>query len=403
MAKRLIVCSDGTWNRPDQRMEGAPRPADEVDDGDEICPTNVVKMWRAIEPVAPDGVRQVKFYDEGVGTEGTWLQRIMGGVSGRGLEKNILDGYRSLMHTYEPGDEIFLFGFSRGAYTVRSLAGMLRNSGLLQKSNTERLQAAFDLYRREDAPPDSEVATSFRNAYSHEVDIKFLGVWDTVGALGIPPLGLGRFIGALGRFLSRRHQFHDVELSGSVKHGYHALAIDERRAPFEPSIWKPKLEEGEELATATPKPNQVVEQVWFAGYHSDVGGGNENPGLSDVALEWMMQKAASIGLELSGEHVWDKNKMDPNHAGPVHDSMTGFYERIGTFVRSLGTMWPVTEFVHRAAKTRYDVDPPVYKLQNLTDYLDIKGHKIAEPDDSHMPPPPAPAEESVPEHISADR
>ncbi len=389
MAKRLIVCSDGTWNRPDQRSGG------------EYRPSNVVKMWRAIEPVAPNGVRQIKFYDEGVGTEGNRLQRIIGGVSGLGLEKNILDGYRFLMHTYEPGDEILLFGFSRGAYTVRSLAGMLRNCGLLQKSNAERLQAAFELYRREDAPPDSEVATSFRNAYSHEVDIKFLGVWDTVGALGIPPLGLGRFIGALGRFLNRHHKFHDVELSGFVKHGYHALAIDERRAPFEPSIWARKSEDGQPLPDAPVKPGQVVEQVWFAGYHSDVGGGTKDAGLADVALEWMMQKAAPIGLAFSEKYVEDE--VDPNHAGLAHDSRTGFYERVGTFVRRLGTTWPVTEFVHRAAKTRYDVDPPVYKPRNLKVYLDGDDPKIAEPDDSHMPSPPAPAGETVPEHISADR
>ena len=390
MAKRLIVCSDGTWNRPDQRSGGA------------IRPTNVVKVWRAIERFALGEVRQVKFYDEGVGTEGNFIQRLIGGASGRGLNKNILDGYRFLMHTYEPGDEIFLFGFSRGAYTVRSLAGMLRNSGLLHKSNAERLRAAFDLYRREDAPPDSAVATSFRDAYAHEVDIKFLGVWDTVGALGIPPLGLGRFIGILGRFLNRRHEFHDVELSGSVKHGYHALAIDERRAPFEPAIWKPKLpklKDGEQLAAATPKPGQVVEQVWFAGYHSDVGGGNEDAGLSDLALKWMMEKAKPW---LAFDEQYIKDEIDPKHAGPAHDSRTGFYERIGTFVRSVGTTWPVIEAAHRAAKDRYDADSPVYKPQNLTDYLGIKGHKIAESDDSHMPAPPASAGERVPDDLSVN-
>ena len=188
---------------------------------------------------------------------------------------------------------------------------------------------------------------------------------------------------------------------GAVKPGLQAVASDERRAPFEPAIWKPKLpklKEGEELATATPKPSQVIEQVWFAGYHSDVGGGTDDPGLSDVALEWMMQRAASIGLEFSGEYV--EKKLHPDHAGPTRESRTGFYERIGTFVRSLGTTWPVTEFVHRAVKTRYDVDPPRYKPRNLKDYLDGDDPKIAEPDDSHMPAPPAPAEDTVPVDLS---
>ncbi len=402
MTKRLIVCSDGTWNTPDQRRGG------------EFRPSNVVKMWRAIENMAPGDIQQVKFYDEGVGTEGGWLWRMLGGISGAGLRKNIQDMYQSLMNSYEPGDEIYLFGFSRGAYTVRSLAGMLRNCGLLRKSNKELLSAAFDLYRREDAPPDSEVATSFRNAYSHEVDIKFLGVWDTVGALGIPPLGLGRFIGALGRFVNRQHKFHDVELSGSVKNGYQALAIDERRAPFEPSIWKPARKKDDEedggngritdeewLATATAKPGQVVKQVWFVGYHSGVGGGTKNAGLSDVTLKWMIQKAAPIGLAFSKAYI--DAEIVPKHDGPAYDSRKGFYGRIGTFVRVLGVTWPLIEAVHRAAKTRYDADSPVYKPQNLKDYLKGK-HQIEEPDADWPPGESGPlVAETPPEHITRDR
>ena len=171
--KRIVVCSDGTWSVPDKER-----------------PTNVTRMARAVAPTAPDGRVQVVFYDAGVGTEGLW-SRFAGGVSGKGIEKNIRDCYRFLMHNYEEGDEIYLFGYSRGAYTVRSLAGMVRNVGLLWKSEAGELGRAYQLYRRRDAGPSSEEARAFRAAHSQEAAITFIGVWDTVGALGIPLRRLG--------------------------------------------------------------------------------------------------------------------------------------------------------------------------------------------------------------------
>ena len=228
--KRIVICSDGTWSTPDREL-----------------PTNVTRMARAVLPTAPDGAAQVVFYDAGVGTEGSWLWRLLGGVSGRGLEKNIRDCYRFLVHNYEEGDEIYLFGFSRGAYTVRSLAGMVRNVGVLRKSDADQFRNAYRLYRRSDASPASSEAAAFRAAHSREAAITFIGVWDTVGALGIP-------LRRLGRLTASHHQFHDVELSGIVRHGCHALAIDEKRGPFRASLWEAK-----------PKPGQIVEQVWFSG------------------------------------------------------------------------------------------------------------------------------------------
>lgn len=348
MTKRLIFCSDGTWNTPAKRA------------------TNVLKMFRAI---ASEGtVIQKKFYDEGVGTEGSRLDRLIGGASGRGLNKNIQDGYRFLMHTYEPDDEIYLFGFSRGAYTVRSLAGFLRNCGLLKATHAGMLQEAFDLYRREDAPPDSEAAVSFREAYSHEVKIHFLGVWDTVGALGIPTR-------RLGHILNRRHQFHDVELSGSVKHAYHALAIDERRRPFKPSIWEPPKDKDERPAPdAAPKPGQHIEQVWFAGYHSDVGGGTKGVGLSNLTFDWMVQKAKAVGLDFNEEYL-ASDELKPNPAGPLHDS-TGIFRFFSTFRRSLGRVWHKTEAAHPDV---LKADGPQYNPKNLIEYKKNKKiYRVAE-------------------------
>ena len=186
------------------------------------------------------------------------------------------------MHNYEPGDEIYLFGFSRGAYTVRSLAGMIRNVGVLHKSAAERVGDACRLYRRRDAAPDSEEAAAFRAGHSREVAITFIGVWDTVGALGIPTRG------PLGRFTARRHKFHDVELSGIVKHAHHVLAIDERRGPFRASLWQAK-----------PKLGQIVEQVWFSGVHSDVGAASGDPSLSDAPYQWIKARASAAGLALN--------------------------------------------------------------------------------------------------------
>ena len=263
--KRIVICSDGTWNTPDTER-----------------PTNVTRIARAVLPCDPGGTVQVVFYDAGVGTEGPWFWRVLGGVSGKGIEKNIRDCYRFLMHNYEPGDEIYLFGFSRGAYTVRSLAGMIRNVGVLHKSAAERVGDACRLYRRRDAAPDSEEAAAFRAGHSREVAITFIGVWDTVGALGIPTRG------PLGRFTARRHKFHDVELSGIVKHACHVLAIYERRGPFRASLWQAK-----------PKLGQTVEQVWFSGVHSDVGAASGDPSLSDAPYQWIKARASSAGLALN--------------------------------------------------------------------------------------------------------
>ncbi len=348
--KRLIVCSDGTWYTPENE-------------------SNVYKMWRAIAPKDDNGNIQKVFYDAGVGSEGSWLDRLLGGASGLGLDKNIQDGYRFLMHTYEPGDKIYLFGFSRGAYTVRSLAGFLRNSGLLQMSHANRFQEAFDLYRSESKDPKSQAALDFRAAYSQEIEIEFVGVWDTVGALGIPT---ERF----GHIFNRRHLFHDVELSGRVKRGYQALAIDERRRPFKAAIWGILGEDGNYIVDTEPKEGQTVEQAWFAGYHSDVGGGTNDDRLSDVTFEWMRAKAEDAGL------LFDLNQLDPPiNAGPLgkeHDSKTGIFRFVSTFRRSLGTTWHTVEALHAAVLKRQERPSPEYNPDNLLEYQDSDHYRVVE-------------------------
>ena len=331
VARRLIACSDGTWNTPEQNS-----------------PTNVVKISRAITPTAPDGTSQIVFYDPGVGTDNL-LDKFSGGAFGLGISKNVQDAYRFLVHNYTDGDEIYLFGCSRGAYTSRSAAGLIRKCGLLRKQHAGRLKRAFQIYRKRDADADTPEAIRFRQSYSHNpLRIKFIGVWDTVGALGIPldPL----------RFLGRnRFEFHDVRLSRSVDYAYHAVAIDERRGPFEATLW-------EQHPEAT---KQVVEQVWFSGVHMDVGGGYDDDGLSDLALVWMIDKARETGLAFDEEYV---RSLRPDGRAPLHDSRTFLYRLLGPRIRSIGTATCAHESVHAAACDRRRGDLS-YHPTNLEDYV----------------------------------
>jgi uncharacterized protein (DUF2235 family) len=184
--KRIITCSDGTWNEPEEK------------DGSEVVKTNVAKMFNNIcaeDNSDPDGpVRQLKAYDQGVGTGFSWRDKFVGGITGAGLDKHIMNMYTFICLSYKPGDEIYLFGFSRGAYTARSIAGFIRNCGVLKPENIHLTEMAFDLYRdRNDySNPESDLMKSFRSNYSCEdvTPIKFIGVWDTVGALGLPCPGI---------------------------------------------------------------------------------------------------------------------------------------------------------------------------------------------------------------------
>lgn len=337
MPKRIVVCCDGTWNTPNDHT-----------------PTNVVKIARAILPTAGDGRVQTVFYDWGVGTE-KGIARLLGGVFGDGLLKNVEDGYRFLVHNWEPGDDIFLLGFSRGAYTARSIVGFVRNCGLLTKAHSDLIPDAIRLYKSPGFHPNSEEAKRFRADHSREVGIKFIGVWDTVGALGIPLRGLN--------LLTRpKHEFHDVELSGIVENAYQAIAIDERRWPFKASIWQ-----------AIDKPGQTVEQVWFTGVHKDVGGGYQETGLSDIALQWMVDRAAGCGLGLDQAYL--SEVAHPDALGPMHDSRTGFYKFMFPHIRPIDAGGK-NESVAESALTRFKDAAAGYAPENLKSYVERMRDKL---------------------------
>jgi uncharacterized protein (DUF2235 family) len=215
----------------------------------------------------------VKWYDEGVGTK--WYDQFIGGAIGAGLEINIIQGYEFLAKHYEAGDDVYVLGFSRGAYTARSLVGMIRNCGLIYPKHLPlRVAMAYGIYRTRGDNVDSITAKLFRSSFSREIKIKFIGVWDTVGALGIP-------LDVLKDVNMKFYEFHDTKLSNIVENAYHAVAIDEHRQDYMTTLWNPDT-----------APQQKLEQRWFVGAHCDIGGGYNDRRLSDMTLGWIQQKRA---------------------------------------------------------------------------------------------------------------
>lgn len=339
--KRIVICCDGTWNTPDKDNNGIP------------IATNVVKFAEAVQPCDKKKIEQLVYYDTGVGTTGSWLKQVYDGATGSGLSRNIIEAYRYLICNYVPGDELFLLGFSRGAFTVRSLAGLIRNCGILRVNALEMVPQAYTLYRSR-APgshPKEKEAVLFRRSYSvlDKVPIKFIGVWDTVGSLGNPLL--------LNGILSRRNRFHDTDLSGIVTNAYQALAIDEKRRHFKPTLWNKRPD----------TEHQTLEQVWFAGVHSNVGGGYPSTGLSDVALAWMCDKAKACGLALYAISLHPDAKEKPE------ESWKGFYIFTRRLYRGINkpdpTKGPTLEKLHPSVIEKYQNDPS-YRPRNLVDYFE---------------------------------
>jgi uncharacterized protein (DUF2235 family) len=259
MGKRIIFCADGTWDKPGNA-------------------TNAYKIYKALNVTAT----QIPYYDDGVGADGTPIQKLAGGALGAGLFQKIKDGYTKLAHVYEEGDEVFIFGFSRGAYTARSLAGMVAVCGLPTADFTDEVvETAFQAYRNKDQRA-ALLAQLNSTCNMFDAKLSMVGVWDTVGALGIPA--------PFGGVAPLLYGFLDTSLHPDVLNACHAMAIDEKRSEFPATLW-----------TTSPSPGQNVEQVWFCGVHSDVGGSypddSDGSALSDLTLAWMISKAAPLGLD----------------------------------------------------------------------------------------------------------
>lgn len=279
--KNIVICCDGTMGKYGTRAEN----------------TNVVRLF---ERLIPDGAEQVSYYDPGVGTYsplrtplGRLIQNGIESIVGYGVKGNVAEAYRYLMAHYEHGDKIFLFGFSRGAHTVRVLAGLIHKCGLLTKGSDNLIPHAVRVYYEKD---NDEIAADFRKAFSRKCQPHFIGVWDTVASVG----------------WVRRNYFKDRKLNPDVRFGYQALAVDEKRSHFEPSIWD---------ETDVPE-SQCIEQVWFPGFHADIGGQKACRAISDIPLQWMAERAEAQGLRM---RLGWSDDLAPDPEGGIKQSWSGFW------------------------------------------------------------------------------
>jgi uncharacterized protein (DUF2235 family) len=317
--KNIAIFCDGTWQHIDQRY-----------------PTNVAKLARAVAPQAADGSPQVIFYDDGVGVSQGAMDtatHLLGGALGEGLDYKIASAYEFLCLNYQPGDRIFLFGFSRGAYTARSLAGLLRLAWILRREHTSEIFEATNLYRSrpdKDASPEDQakfaaMMQDFRDQRSYPSNIftddrvydpadpasltppsqdcawlQYVGVWDTVGSLGVPK------VLPLATQVNSRYDFHDTRLSRFVRSARHAVSLDERRETFEPTLWDnlPTLNTNAHADGLAPAL-QPYQQTWFPGGHGEVGGGGDDGGLSLIPMLWIAEGAARAGLAFDTTELRD--------------------------------------------------------------------------------------------------
>jgi uncharacterized protein (DUF2235 family) len=287
MSKRIIYCCDGTWEKASSD-------------------TNVFKIYQAL----PQSADQATFYDDGVGADGNAIEMLLGGALGTGLWEKVKQGYKTIALSYQPGDQLFLLGFSRGAYTARSLAGMIAICGLPAQNVTagnidDLTNTAFSAYRERDNR--QRLLDTLASYALFDAKLTMVGVWDTVGSLGIPAV--------VGGVDPAFYGFLDTNLHPDVKNAYHAVAVDEKRSEFPATLW-----------TGPFQPDQTVEQVYFSGVHGDVGGGEATQAgvllPSDIPLSWMISKAAALGAYFSVDPLAAyPSPIDLSYAtAPLHES-----------------------------------------------------------------------------------
>lgn len=331
MSKNIVICCDGTGNEIKDNI------------------SNVLKLFR----IAKKDASQHVYYDPGVGTlsrSDAWEQfrnkfkGVLGLATGYGLDDNILEAYNFLIDHYEQNDRIFLFGFSRGAYTVRALAGMLELIGLLQPDQRNLCGYALTAYKQSSEHNDLAISWRFQKITSaRHVPIKFIGVWDTVASVLVPRPD--RF------FIPTLQTLPYTRKNPSVEVFRQAIAIDERRRMFRLSPWQEPQAFVKDPFKKVDHPAQDIKQVWFAGVHSDIGGGykEKESGLSKFPLRWMIDEAASLqdGLQI--------NKTLYNHIVNGHKMAGGDYVYVGADATakmhdSMTMGWKPLEWIPKSAK-----------------------------------------------------
>ncbi|MFT6024798.1 MAG: hypothetical protein ACI9PY_002930 [Ascidiaceihabitans sp.] len=351
---RIAIFCDGTWN-----SSKIPET------------TSIHKLQSAVQSDPSQG--QVAAYFAGVGTDarfkgrvGQFFNKWGGGAFGWGLDGKVKEAYEFICKIYSPGDELYFFGFSRGAYTARSVAGMIRKCGIATDTTPDGINAAFELYRRtgpENAPDQPHIrtarkamspnfATSQKDADARGgadiVKIAYVGVWETVGAQGIPPSLLGPVAG----LWNRRYKFHDMALSSLVKSARHALALDEQRALYTPALWDNLDNRVDKtgLNSGDVGPLRPFQQVWFVGDHKTLGGAGPEQPLSVLPLEWIVQGAGRLTLKSDvrfpltepdplvpapriskGRKLFAKWRLGPQHKRELHASAQARADGISTY------------------------------------------------------------------------
>lgn len=342
--RNLVFFADGTWNDNDN-------PA-------RLTNVNLLsQMCKAADVSKED---QLTEYQPGVGTTGGIVSRLTGGAFGKGLDKNIIDAYIWLSKNYLQSDRIMLFGFSRGAYTIRSLVGMINSAGLLDLSSNdlteqqrrELSEVAFSRYR-ERGLEQSKVA----DVLTHPTpDIHFMGCWDTVGALGIPDE-----VNVIRKwFRPEQYRFNNTTLSDNVLVACHALSIDEMRRSYAPTLWD----------EAEGNADRNMKQVWFPGVHANVGGGYPIRDLSDITLEWMIDQAKAAGLLLNPSYM---DTLSPNPLGQLENSRKGFFGKLKSRPRAVPNLQRAAsnEKISKAARVRHAANQGYWATTHLAPSEDI--------------------------------
>jgi len=386
--KSIIVACDGTWLDSDngfKRDSWLPWKTG----GRLAIPSNVTRFCRAILPQHEDGTSQIAYYQAGLGSQNNWYSFFIGGYLGDGISENIREAYAFICYNYQPGDKIFLVGFSRGAFTARSIGGLIASLGLMTKKGLGDFYPIFKDWENQNNPsytspypakyfPDRPkytmtsgaeyLAKMVENGLTRpNIPVEAIAVWDTVGSLGVPDLG------PFSSSSRKEYAFIDTTVPSNLHYAYQALALDENRKPFRPTLWE------------MPKPGEStllkeMKQTWFPGVHSNIGGSYPDTGLADITLAWMIAQLSRNKLlsfdptymawqkKLNAEFLANSTpRIDrPWGCGKVY-STAGFADYItGTALRTPGSYRaknPMTgaeshvlrnthEFIHPCVRTR---------------------------------------------------
>ncbi|MES5481528.1 DUF2235 domain-containing protein [Bradyrhizobium sp. INPA03-11B] len=356
--KRLAIFLDGTWNTLN----------------------NNTNVWR-LKSLTAETADQCVYYSQGVGTKRGESAR--GGVTGWGIDDEIIEAYTWLIQNLDDGDEIFIFGFSRGAYTARSLSGLICKCGVLKLGAPLSIEQLYARYRIYDAPtirsllgkalPEgASLEEQWLTKYSRPTKVKFVGVWDTVGSLGLPVWSMAAKV--------HKYRFLDTHLRLDNEYAFHALALDEHRKDFEPTFWTKTVKAGQ--TGAPDRSIEHVEQRWFVGAHANVGGGYASDALAQRPLKWLMEKAAGLGLVFRNQVAIDSSQIAPPVTDSYREFAYGLYRFVSRpFYRPVGlapdvgtqaTTARINETIDGSVFDRWRADT-TYRPSNLAEWAKGRG------------------------------